>query len=208
MTTLSTIAEVLEREGVYVGVTSGVSMWPMIRDRCDTVVVRPPCGRLRRFDVALYKRDDRYVLHRVVEVLADSYVICGDNCIGREHDITDADVLGVLTGFYRGETQVNMQGTGYRCYVRAWCGAYPGASSAHATSVARSVASRLSFSKRVGASDDVACKRRSAGRRLARSVSGAAMDRARGRAGDMAGGWPCGSACGWRRSSRWRSPLL
>ena len=52
MTTLSTIAEVLEREGVYVGVTSGVSMWPMIRDRCDTVVVRPPCGRLRRFDVA------------------------------------------------------------------------------------------------------------------------------------------------------------
>ena len=125
MTTLSTIAEVLEREGVYVGVTSGVSMWPMIRDRCDTVVVRPPCGRLRRFDVALYKRDDRYVLHRVVEVLADSYVICGDNCIGREHDIADADVLGVLTGFYRGETQVNMQGTGYRCYVRAWCGAYP-----------------------------------------------------------------------------------
>ena len=65
------------------------------------------------------------MLHRVVEVLADSYVICGDNCIGREHDITDADVLGVLTGFYRGETQVNMQGTGYRCYVRAWCGAYP-----------------------------------------------------------------------------------
>ena len=45
MTTLSTIAEVLEREGVYVGVTSGVSMWPMIRDRCDTVVVRPPCQR-------------------------------------------------------------------------------------------------------------------------------------------------------------------
>lgn len=125
MTSLSTIAEVLEHEGVYVGVTTGTSMWPMIRDRRDTVVVRPPCGRLRRFDVALYKRDDRYVLHRVVEVRADSYVICGDNCLAREYDITDADILGVLAGFYRGEAPVNMQGAGYRCYVRAWCGAYP-----------------------------------------------------------------------------------
>ena len=207
MTTLSTIAEVLEREGVYVGVTSGVSMWPMIRDRCDTVVVRPPCGRLRRFDVALYKRDDRYVLHRVVEVLADSYVICGDNCIGREHDITDADVLGVLTGFYRGETQVNMQGTG----IDATCARGAGRIRRVERScdfVARSVASRLSFSKRVGASDDVACKRRSAGRRLARSVSGAAMDRARGRPGDS-GWWLALRLCvRWRRSSRWRSPLL
>ena len=131
-----------------VGVTSGVSMWPMIRDRCDTVVVRPPCGRLRRFDVALYKRDDRYVLHRVVEVLADSYVICGDNCIGREHDITDADVLGVLTGFLPRRNPGEHARDGVSVLRARVVRGVSGASSAHATSsLARS---RQGFRSRSG----------------------------------------------------------
>lgn len=31
----------------------------------------------------------------------ENYVICGDNCLYREYGVTDEDIVGVLTGFYR-----------------------------------------------------------------------------------------------------------
>ena len=52
--------------------------------------------------MVLYKRPpDKYVLHRIVEVRRDSYVILGDNCVNREYGVTDSDILGVMTGYIR-----------------------------------------------------------------------------------------------------------
>ena len=111
------IEDVLAREGVYVGTTAGVSMWPLLRHRRDTVVVEPCAGRLRVHDVPLYRRGDAYVLHRIVEVRPDSYVICGDNCVEKER--------GVLAGLYRDDRPVSLDSRAYRAYVRAWCALYP-----------------------------------------------------------------------------------
>lgn len=121
------IEDVLASDGVYVGTTVGVSMWPMLRNRRDTIVVKPvPAGtRLRRFDVPLYRRGDAYVLHRIVRVNPASYDILGDNCLAVERGIPDERVIGVLAGFYRGDRQVDMDGAGYRVYVRVWCALYP-----------------------------------------------------------------------------------
>ena len=118
------IEDVLRTEGVFVSTTVGVSMWPMLHNRRDTIVVRPAAGRLRRFDVALYRSGGRYVLHRVVRVLPSGYVIIGDNCITEEH-VEDAQVLGVLCEFYRGERHVDMDGLPYRAYVRLWVATAP-----------------------------------------------------------------------------------
>ena len=47
----------------------GVSMLPMLRQGRDTVTLSPVTGRLRKYDLPLYRREDgRYVLHRVVGV--------------------------------------------------------------------------------------------------------------------------------------------
>lgn len=119
------IEDVIAAEGMFVSTSVGTSMLPLIRDRRDTIIVTPPSGRLRKYDVALYRRGDRYILHRVVEVLPGGYVICGDNCLAREYDITDANVIGVLTGLYRGDRQVDLGGIGYRAYARAWVLLYP-----------------------------------------------------------------------------------
>lgn len=112
------IEEVIKREGVYVSTTSGISMYPMLRDRRDTIVVTPTSERLKKYDVALYRRGDSYVLHRVIKVLPDSYVIRGDNCIAKERGITDRDILGKLTSFYRKDKEVNMNGIPYKLYSR------------------------------------------------------------------------------------------
>lgn len=120
-----TIEEMLEENGVFVGTTAGVSMYPMLRDRKDTIIIKPYHGRLKKYDVPLYKRADKYVLHRIVRVLPDSYVICGDNCMNKEYGVREDQILGVLAGFYRGERSVDMDGIGYRIYVRLWVMSYP-----------------------------------------------------------------------------------
>lgn len=119
------IEDVLREEGIFVSTTVGVSMFPMLRNRKDTIVVTPYEGRLKKYDIPLYKRGADYILHRIIEVRPDSYVICGDNCIKKEYGITDEQILGVLTGFYRGSKQMNMSGWRYKCYVRLWCSLYP-----------------------------------------------------------------------------------
>lgn len=45
----------LASEGVYAATTWGTSMYPMLRSGRDTVILRPPQGRLRCYDVPLYR---------------------------------------------------------------------------------------------------------------------------------------------------------
>lgn len=120
-----TIEEAILNEGVYVSTTSGVSMYPMLRDRRDTIIVTPTKERLKKYDVALYRRGDSYVLHRVIKVLPDSYIIRGDNCIAKEYGITDAEILGKLSGFMRGDKEINMNGIAYKLYSRLICSLHP-----------------------------------------------------------------------------------
>ena len=125
MTNRKLIEDVIREEGMFVSTTVGVSMYPMLRNRKDTIIVKPYEGRLKKFDVPLYKRNSDYILHRIIEVRPDSYVIRGDNCDNKEYGITDEQILGVLTGFYRGNKQVNMEGFGYKLYVRVWHAIFP-----------------------------------------------------------------------------------
>lgn len=95
-----TIEEVLAEKGSYVGPTVGVSMLPMLKNRRDTIVVKQKTERLKSLDVALYKRGDSYVLHRVLTPIEGGYIIRGDNCYADEN-VPEQAVIGVLTEFFR-----------------------------------------------------------------------------------------------------------
>ena len=99
------IEEVLKEKGVYMGPTVGVSMLPMLKTRRDTIVVKPKTERLNRLDVALYKRGEDYILHRVLESVDGGYIIRGDNCYANENVPEDA-VIGVLTEFFRKDKHI------------------------------------------------------------------------------------------------------
>ena len=116
--------EILARDGVLVYKTSGVSMKPMLRQNRDLVTVRTPSSRLKRFDVALYRRGGDYVLHRVIKVRDGSYLIRGDNTFTLE-SVRDDAVIGVLTDFVRGGKEHSVTERGYRAYVVIWNGIYP-----------------------------------------------------------------------------------
>ena len=122
--TKKTIEEAIREDGVYVSTTSGVSMRPLFKHRRDTVIISRVEGRLKKYDVPLYRRGDQYILHRIVKVLPDSYVIVGDNCIAREYDIKDENIIGVLTAFYRKNRYYTVSHPLYRAYTVIWCATY------------------------------------------------------------------------------------
>ena len=119
------IEDILNERGFYISTTVGTSMYPMLRNRRDTVVIRPVTGKLKKYDIPLYRRGDDYVLHRIIGNSEQGYVICGDNCLHREYGITDNEIIGVLSEVIRGSKQVNMNGVGYKCYCRIWVACYP-----------------------------------------------------------------------------------
>ena len=120
----STFEEILARNGVLVYKTRGVSMRPMLRQNRDLVVIRAPRERLRPLDVALYRRGESYVLHRVIQVRDGYYLIRGDNTYALE-TVPDEAVIGVLTGFRRDGKEIGADSRGYRVYARLWNAVYP-----------------------------------------------------------------------------------
>lgn len=111
------IQTVIEEHGKYVGPTVGISMRPMLKTGRDTIVVVKKTARLKPLDVALYKRDDAYVLHRVLQVTDEGYVIRGDNCYTDEIVPEDA-VIGVLTEFFRKNTHYDCTDKRYVRYAK------------------------------------------------------------------------------------------
>ena len=122
----STFEEILARDGQLVYTNVGDSMLPLIRQGRDLLVIKPQAGRLKKYDIPLYRRDSgQYVLHRVLKVRPDDYVICGDNRWGREYGITDRHIVGALTAIIRDGKEIPMTDWRLRLYAHLWCDLFP-----------------------------------------------------------------------------------
>ena len=116
------IEEAVEKFGVYSCRPIGTSMFPTLNTSRDTVVLRKKEARLKKYDVALYRRPDRTcVLHRVMSVEPDSYTMCGDNQYQLERGVPEECVIAYLEGIYKGERYIPCNKKSYRIYVKLWC---------------------------------------------------------------------------------------
>ena len=115
------ITECLESQGTVEIPVRGRSMWPMLREGKDTVILSSIQEPLKKFDIPLYQRaDGSYVLHRIVST-KEGYTCSGDNQFTYEKGLTDTQMLAVLTAFRRGERLVSLHSPLYWLYVRLWC---------------------------------------------------------------------------------------
>ena len=122
----ATFEDILNRDGRLIYSSVGDSMLPMIRQGRDLLVIEKPSGRLKRYDIPLYKRDNgRYVLHRILKVRDRDYVICGDNRWNPEYGITDRHIIGVLTAVITDGVEKPLKGWRYSLYVFLWCRLFP-----------------------------------------------------------------------------------
>ena len=124
---MATFEEELNRTGHLIYTNVGDSMLPLIRQGHDLLVIEKTHGaRLNKYDIPLYRRDSgQYVLHRILKVRENDYVICGDNRYNKEYGITDRHIIGVLIKVIRDGKELDFRSFRYRAYVFLWCGLFP-----------------------------------------------------------------------------------
>ena len=98
----------------------GISMLPMIRQGKDSVTLKPISGRLKKYDIPLYQRDNGgYVLHRVVKV-GETYTCIGDNQFVEERGLRHDQMIAVVSSFTRNGKIIPMTDVRYQLYCRFW----------------------------------------------------------------------------------------
>lgn len=110
----------LVKNGVIAFVPSGNSMWPTLKHRKQSVIVKLKTEKLKPMDVALYRREDgANVLHRVMRTTDFGYIMCGDSLFSLER-VKEDSVYGVMVGFYRGKRYVEVTDADYIDQIKKW----------------------------------------------------------------------------------------
>lgn len=121
------IEETLRGGGEVAFTPAGYSMLPMLRNRQDKIILVQPPLQLKKYDIPLYRRENgQFVLHRVVAVKKNGYIMCGDNQGQVEYGVSHEQIIGVVKAFYRGDKYIDCKaGKGYRLYCVLWTNLIP-----------------------------------------------------------------------------------
>ena len=113
------ILETLDMGKAFKIFPNGISMEPLIHQGRDAVFISKPEGRLKKYDIAFFKRENcEYVLHRVIKVKHDSYNFCGDNQWQVERGIKDSQIIGIVTKLEINGKTIETNDEDYIKYVR------------------------------------------------------------------------------------------
>ena len=100
--------DVLRKGASFRFKATGLSMFPLIRDG-DVVTVSPLNGNpLRLGDVVAFTPSElqKLVVHRVIKIMGDSFLIKGDNIYAADGLFPKANILGRVTRVERGKKAV------------------------------------------------------------------------------------------------------
>lgn len=97
----------------------GTSMLPLIRQNVDKVVLAKAPKSLKKYDLPLYLRENgQFVLHRVVGIDKNGYIMCGDNQFEREYGIQNEQILAIACGIYRESDYISFDDKKYVNYCK------------------------------------------------------------------------------------------
>ncbi len=91
---------------------------PLLREGKDSVLLVSP-NNIKKNDIVLYKRaNGQFVMHRVIKIKKDEFIMCGDNQYEHEHGIKKENLLAKVKGIYRGEEYFEASNKQYKKYVK------------------------------------------------------------------------------------------
>lgn len=100
----------------------GYSMYPVIvPGRDEAVVQREDPARLKRGDVALYRRDGSIlVIHRICRKTEEGFYMVGDNQTEIEGPLRPEQIKGKMTALIRKGKRIDVNSPGYRIICAVW----------------------------------------------------------------------------------------
>lgn len=112
------IDEVISSGGEFRMYPRGVSMLPLLTQGEDSVVL-VSLGDVCESDMILYRRDNgQFVLHRVIKIEGDEYIMCGDNQYELERGIKREHLLAKVKYFYNRDKKVTLDSKEYQKYLK------------------------------------------------------------------------------------------
>lgn len=104
---------------------TGISMYPLLHNRSDTVVLEK-ADTIKKYDIVLHKRKDgSYILHRIIKKKGDVLTIAGDFEIQKEHPVYSSQVIARVTGFVRNGVYHDVNELFFRIYALIWVAIFP-----------------------------------------------------------------------------------
>ncbi len=121
-----TFEELLDTQGYIVYTNIGYSMMPLLRQKKDIIEIRKKeTERCKKYDVILYRSGEKYILHRILKVLPNEYVVAGDHNTFLDPPVTDNMILGVMSRVIRDGKSITTDNIWYKLYVHLWSDFYP-----------------------------------------------------------------------------------
>ena len=99
----------------------GTSMLPFLKEGRDSITLKAPPAKLKKYDIPLYQRKNgQYILHRVVRV-GETYTCVGDNQFALEKGVEHSQIIGVCTTVQRnGKPNKSINSPLWRVYAVIW----------------------------------------------------------------------------------------
>lgn len=79
----------------------GTSMLPFLKDNKDSVLLSPVKESVVKNDVVLFSYNGRHVLHRVIKIEGEKYIIQGDGVYASSEFCHSKDIIGKVTQIQR-----------------------------------------------------------------------------------------------------------
>ena len=112
------ISETISSGGEFRLFHKGTSMMPLLREGKDSVLLVSP-DNVKKNDIVLYRRaSGQFVMHRVIKIKGDEYIMCGDNQCILEKGITKSNLLAKVKGIYREEIYFEPNHKEYKKYLK------------------------------------------------------------------------------------------
>ena len=94
----------------------GRSMWPFFKDSITDVILKK--STYRKWDVVLAKYQNQFVLHRIIKVYDDGFILRGDGAVRKEFVLIE-NVYGKVV-FYKTKKQIIESSKFNRLKVKLW----------------------------------------------------------------------------------------
>ena len=97
----------------------GTSMFPFLHSGRTEVTLYKPDVEPKKYDIVLFKVKDKYVLHRIIKMNKDIYIVMGDALKKKEY-VKKEQIIGVVKEIKVDGVLVDIHAKKYERKVKQW----------------------------------------------------------------------------------------